>query len=121
MIVERGSESDSDPDREDEIKATLKIQMVSHRWNLISRRGDWIFPTGSSPKWSTREHCDYTLKELRKTAPLALATVGRSIWEFFNRSVRIIGARRDGLRYGCEELKDRVYKAHRRIESSAKW
>ena len=35
--------------------------------------------------------------------------------------VRIIKAYRDGLEYGCAEFKDRVYKAHRRIEDSAKW
>ena len=35
---------------------------------------------------------------------------------FFNRSVRIIEAYRDGLKYSYAEFKDRVYIAHRRIE-----
>jgi hypothetical protein len=73
-------------------------------------------------KWYAREYCDYSLEGLRRTVPKALASVDKkSIWGFFNRSMRILEAYRDGLQYGCEEFKNRVYKAHRRIEDKSKW
>ena len=64
-------------------------------------------------------HCDYA----PGTAPLAL-TVERKptgIWGVFNRSLRIIEAYRDGLKYDFEKFKNRVHRAHRRIEDSIKW
>ena len=73
-------------------------------------------------KWYTREHCDCSLEGLRQTVPEALASVEqKTICGFFNRSMRIIEAYRDGLQYGCEEFKNRVYKAHRRIVDKSKW
>ena len=68
-----------------------------------------------------RERCDYSLEGLRQTIPKALASVEqKTICVFFNRSMRIIEAYRDGLQYGCEEFKNRIYKAHRRIEDKSK-
>ena len=46
---------------------------------------------------------------------------GRDLGLFFNRSMRITEAYRDGLQYVCEEFKNRVYKAHHRIEDKSKW
>ena len=68
------------------------------------------------------ERTDYGLEGLRQSVPKALASVKqKTICGFFNRSVRILEAYRGGLQYGCEEFKDRVYKAHRRIEGRSKW
>ena len=73
-------------------------------------------------KWYTREHCDYSLEVLRRAVPEALAAVGQGeIRGVFNRSMRILEAYRDGLQYGCKDFKNRVYKAHRRIEGKSKW
>ena len=70
----------------------------------------------------TREHCEYSLEGLRQTVPKASASVEqKTICGFFNRSMRILKAYRDGLQYGCAELKNRVYKSHRRIEDKSKW
>ena len=56
------------------------------------------------------------------TVPKALALVQqKAICGFFNRSMRILEAYRDGLQYGWEEFKDRVYKAHCRIGDKSKW
>ena len=50
----------------------------------------------------------------------ALTSVGQSaIRGFFNRSMRIFEAYRDGLQY--EEFKNRLYNAHYRIEAKSKW
>ena len=65
-----------------------------------------------------RENCDCTLGGLRRTVPLAIAAVERStgVWGGFKRSVRVIEAYRDELKYGCEEFKNGEYRAHRTIE-----
>ena len=46
-------------------------------------------------KWYTREHCDHNLERLR---PQALASVEqKTICGFFNRSMQIVEAYRDGI------------------------
>ena len=81
-----------------------------------------IEPYWCKAKWYTREYCDYGLEGLRQTVPEALAPAEqKTICGFLNRSMRIIEAYRDGLQYGCEEFKNRVYKAHRRVEDKSKW
>ena len=76
----------------------------------------------SKAKWYTRERCDYSLEGLRRAVSETLAVVGQgAIPGFLNCSMRILEAYRDGLQYGCEECKNRVYKAHRRIEDKSKW
>ena len=52
---------------------------------------------------------------------LSLASVEqKTICGSFNGSMRILEAYRDGLQYGCEELKNRVCGACRRIEDKPK-
>ena len=78
------------------------------KWSSISKA--WTFT------------CDYSLEGLRQTAPRALASAEqKTVCGFFNRSMRILEAYRDGLQDGCEEFKDRVYKSHRGIEGKSKW
>ena len=65
-----------------------------------------IEPYWCRAKWYTREH---SLEGLRQTVPQALASVEqKTICGFFNRSMRILEAYRNGLQYGCEEFKNRV-------------
>ena len=63
------------------------------------------------------------LEGLRHTVvPQALASVEqKTICGFFDRSTRILEAYRDGIQYGCENLKNRVYKSHRRKEDRSTW
>ena len=79
-------------------------------------------PYWCKAKWYTREYSDYSLEGFRQTVPEALASVKqKTICGFFNRSKRIIEAYRDGIQSGCEEFKNRVGKAHHRIEDKVKW
>ena len=65
----------------------------------------------------TRENCTYTLAGLRRTVPNALAAVPMdTIRKFYEKSVRIADAYRDGHHFGTKEFTDRVYKSHRRAE-----
>ena len=59
-------------------------------------------------KLSGRYHnCDCSLERLRQTVPKALASVEqKAICGFFNRSMRVLEAYRDGLQYGCEEFRE---------------
>ena len=69
----------------------------------------------------SRGYCDYSLEGLGQTLPKALASVEqKTVCEFFNRSMRILEAYRDGLQYGSEEFKNRVCGACRRIEDKPK-
>ena len=57
-----------------------------------------IEPYWCEAEWYTREHWDYSLEGLRQTVPEALASVEQmTICGFFNRSMRIIEAVRNGL------------------------
>ena len=63
-----------------------------------------------------RENCEYTLAGLRTTVPRALATVPmETIRRFFEKTMRIGDAYREGHRYGTREFSDKAYKSHRRV------
>ena len=64
------------------------------------------------------ENCTYTFAGLRQTVPNVLAAVpmDTTIRKFYEKSVRIADAYRDGYHYGTKEFTDRVYKSHRRTE-----
>jgi hypothetical protein len=73
-------------------------------------------------KKHARDNCDYSFPGLRKTVPEALESVpNSSINRYFNLSLRIMEAYRDGVTYGTEEFTKRVYKSHRRIPDKTKW
>ena len=62
-----------------------------------------------------RENCNYTLAGLRETVPRSLAAVPMdTIRKFYEKSVRIADAYRDGHQFGTKEFTDHVYKSHRR-------
>jgi transposase len=73
-------------------------------------------------KWYCRENCAFTFDGLRSMVPQSLASVKDStILGFWNRIYRAIDTYQEGIAYGTEEFKNRVYKSHRRIEDKRKW
>ena len=77
---------------------------------------NWIELYWGAAKRKAREECDYSLKGLRRTVPLALSSVSDStIRRFYEKCRRVMLAYRDGLAFGSLEYQERVYKSHRRL------
>ena len=76
-----------------------------------------------SAKHYTRENCDYSLLELRKTVPLSLKSIPTiTINRYFNRSNRTIEAYRNGYQYGTQAFSQQMqYKSHRQMVDKSKW
>jgi hypothetical protein len=67
-------------------------------------------------KWYARQHCEYTLDGLREGVPAALYSImSASVNRYFKRCMRVLDAYADGLSYGTEAFKNRVYKSHRKV------
>ena len=67
-----------------------------------------IEPYWCKAKWYTESTVTTVLKDYVNSIPKALASLNRRqfvYFVFFNRSMSIIKAYRDGLQYGCEEFK----------------
>jgi hypothetical protein len=79
---------------------------------------NWIEYYWGSSKRYARDNCEYNLESLRKTIPLALASVPDStIHAFYHKCMRQIQAYRAGVQFGTPEFVDytKKYKSHRRI------
>lgn len=83
---------------------------------------NWIERFWGGCKQITRENCTYSIAGLREHVPRALESVpGTTIYRYFLKSVRIIEAYADDIRYETTEFRDRVYRSHRRLEDKTRW
>jgi hypothetical protein len=64
-----------------------------------------------------------TVKMKAMWSSISKAVEQKTICGFFDRSTRILEAYRDGIQYGCEKFKNRVYiiTPYRRIEDRSTW
>ena len=86
-------------------KKLIQLVVAHVSDNAESALLPWIFWCGTRSLSLTGANCDCTLEGLCKTNPLGLAAIEVNLG-VFHRSVRIIEAYRDGLKYGCAEFKD---------------
>ena len=67
-------------------------------------------------KHYTYENCEYSLDGLRTTVPQGLNCVPSvTIWRFYQKIYRTMLAYHEGMAYGTEEFKNKVYKSYRRV------
>jgi hypothetical protein len=75
----------------------------------------------ASTKHYTRNHCSYNFETLKKTVPVALASVSlKTIRKFRRRAQRYMSAYKIGLSYAAAEYAVKKYKSHRRLPAVIK-
>jgi len=73
-------------------------------------------------KGYTREHCKYSLNDLRHAIPAAFDSIPPStINKYYHHCARTIDAYADGFTYGTKAFVEQVHKNHRQIVDKSKW
>jgi hypothetical protein len=121
VLVEESEEEVEDTNGED---ASEEEEGCSDWWKAESVQREMIVRRkyeriASQPHERTlQRRRDYSWDGLQRTVPRLLeSTDEMSIWKWFRKSARIIGAYREGVTYGTEKFRERCCKSHRRVKA----